>query len=111
MALVNGVRAGLGLAPLARNADLERRATDWAASMAASGTMSHSTNIHQLVGAPWSIAAENVGYGADIASIHAGLVASPGHYANIVEPAVTQVGIGMIVDAAGVVWVTQLFAG
>lgn len=109
--LVNGVRASLGLAALARNGDLDGRARAWAMQMAASGQLSHSSNIGQLVGAPWSRAAENVGRGGDVGAIHAALISSAGHYNNIVDPGVTQIGVGVAVAADGGIWVTQLFAG
>jgi uncharacterized protein YkwD len=42
-------------------------------------------------------------------SVHRALVASPGHYANLVNPDLTHVGVGIHLQGDGV-YVTQVFA-
>ena len=76
---------------------------------------------HQLPGEPrlqlrvadagvhFSRVAENLGVGEDVQSIHAGLMLSAGHRANILEPENNEVGIGVVINKHGL-WVTQDFA-
>ena len=49
-------------------------------------------------GAPsnWRKLGENVGEGADIASVHTAYLNSPGHRANIMDPAFTQIGTAAV---------------
>jgi uncharacterized protein YkwD len=47
---------------------------------------------------------------ADIQSAHNSLMNSPGHRANILQPGVTRIGIGIATDATGNIWITQMFA-
>jgi hypothetical protein len=56
---------------------------------------------------------ENLAVAADAAAAHDGLMNSPGHRANILDPAVTEVGIGALyadVGGARALIVTQMFA-
>lgn len=46
----------------------------------------------------------------EIEDAHAALMKSPGHRANIVQADETRIGIGFAVNAAGDLWVTQMFA-
>jgi len=41
---------------------------------------------------------------------HEGLMNSPGHRANILSPDVTHLGIGVVANANGDIWVTQMFS-
>ncbi|MFQ5556406.1 MAG: CAP domain-containing protein [Acidimicrobiales bacterium] len=108
---VNDLRAGLGLAILARNGDLDARARSWAEQMAAGGVLGHSSNTHGLVASGWATAGENVGVGGSADAVFSALVASSSHYDNMVNPAFTSVGVGVAVDASGAVWTAHLFAG
>ena len=58
----------------------------------------------------WTSWGENVGYGGDIDQVHAALLASQGHRADILNPHYSQVGIG-VVRSGGTVWVTIDFVG
>lgn len=51
----------------------------------------------------WRAAAENIAAGQrSVAEVMAGWVASPGHYANLVNPAYRHVGLGHATSSAGV---------
>jgi uncharacterized protein YkwD len=110
-ALTNDVRAGAGLAPLARDGSLDALAIDWARELASSGRLRHSSIPKSIVGKPWSTAGENVGFGPSVDTVHSALVASAGHYANITGAAYSRIGVGVATDAAGQVWVVEVFAG
>lgn len=110
-ARINGLRASAGVPALTRSLDLDTLAAAWARHLAESGVLAHSTTIQDLVGNGWHTAGENVGYGPDVAAIFGGLVASAPHHDNMVNAAFTSVGVGVYIDADGVVWTAHLFAG
>ena len=108
---INALRASVGVGALSRNGELDALARSWTEYMAGSGDFRHSSIISDLVAGGWSIAGENIGYGPSVDSVYAALQASPSHYDNMVEARFTSVGIGVVVDGAGVLWTTHLFAG
>jgi uncharacterized protein YkwD len=104
---VNAVRAGAGKGALAYDGGLTAYAQAWASYMAGANSLVHS-DLGNVPGA-WTLAGENVGVGPSVASIHNALVASPGHYANIVGD-YSHLGVGVAVDSQGRIWVAQVFA-
>lgn len=107
VALANGVRASAGVPVLGRDESLSTVARRWATSMAAAGGISHNAALGtQVTG--WSKIAENVGMGPDLDTIHRALVASPPHHANLVDPAVTLIGVG-VVASGGTLFVVEVF--
>ena len=52
-----------------------------------------------------------MGFGPSVGTINTALVNSPGHYANMVNPSFTHVGIGVVITPDGRVWVSQVFGG
>ncbi len=106
---INGLRSSVGVAGLSRNGDLDAYARSWARQMGESGNLGHS-NFASLLG-PWSTLGENVAYGSSVSSIFAALSGSSGHYANMVEPSFTNVGIGVWVAPDGTIWTCHIFAG
>ena len=110
---LNGARAAAGLPALAYNASLASVAQSWSAGMATSG-MAHNPSVSAQIPAGWTTGGENVAFAGgypDLAgTIHTNWMNSPGHRANILRGAFTQVGIGYHVDAAGTAWATQVFA-
>lgn len=58
----------------------------------------HASPISAGVTHPWAKLGENVGTGPDVGSIMQAFIASPGHYANIVDPEFTHVGVGVVWD-------------
>jgi hypothetical protein len=93
---LNEVRAEQGLPPFVVNTELADLARAHAALMADAGEIFHAERISTGYGGPWSKLGENVGVGADVAVLIDAFVASPGHYANIIDPAFTEVGVGVV---------------
>jgi uncharacterized protein YkwD len=107
----NALRASVGLGPLVRDGSLDGLAVEWAAELASSGQLRHSTIPKTVVGRPWSTVGENVGFGPNVATVHDALVKSAGHYANLTGAGFSRVGIGVAIDGNGRVWVVEVFAG
>jgi uncharacterized protein YkwD len=107
--LINGLRANQGLGGLTVNNSLTQYARNWSNHMAATGTFAHS-NIASLLN-PWSTVGENLAKGGSVSRLFEALTASPSHYANMVSGAYTHIGVGVWVDAAGVIWATHVFGG
>ena len=108
-AMINGLRANHGLAPLARSAELDAKAMNHAAAMAAKGTLFHS-NVSAGVSPGWTALGENVAYATSVENAQRHLEASPPHLANMLNPAFNQVGIG-VTTVNGLTFVVQVFAG
>ena len=107
LSLTNSLRASKGLPALSTNSTLVAKARNWSASQAAAGGISHS-NLASGAPSNWIRLGENVGKGPSVQSIHNALVASPGHYANLVDPGFQYVGMG-VVNSNGTLYVTQVF--
>ncbi|MPY95758.1 MAG: hypothetical protein GEV08_22705 [Acidimicrobiia bacterium] len=107
LALTNTTRASAGRSPLQAADDLHAYAAAHAQAMAEAGSIYHS-NTSSLLG-PWRAVGENVGVGPSAQAIHDAFVASPSHYANIVDSSYTSMGVGVVVDANGRVWTAHVF--
>lgn len=107
VALTNQLRASKGLPPLQVNAMLVNKARNWAQVQANAGNIFHSTLSNGISG-NWYRLGENVGRGGSVQSIFNALVASPGHYANLVDPGFTYIGLG-VVDVEGGLYMAQEF--
>lgn len=114
---INAARASEWLPPLRLDERLAEAARAHAADMLRRGYLSHMTpeglspaDRAAAVGAEFFLLAENLAVTRDLDSAFLGLMASFRHRANILSPAVTRVGIGVL-DAGlnGRVFV-QLFA-
>ena len=75
--------------------------------MASQGNISHNPNLTSQV-ANWQTVGENVGEGADVATLDTAFWNSPGHRANILDSSYRDVGIGTAY-ADGVLWITVDF--
>lgn len=106
---INALRSSVGVAGLAANGELNNYARWWAKQMADSGNFSHS-DIASLLD-PWTTVGENLGYGPSVTSVFNALVASAGHYQNMVDPRFTSVGVGAYVDSTGRIWTAHIFGG
>ena len=106
-ARVNDERVAHGRAPLTHVRDLQAVAQQQAQAMAARGGLFHDPALGDRV-RDWSRLTENVGQAADLESVHAALMASPGHRANVLDPGVAQIGVGAV-WAGGRLWVSQVF--
>lgn len=93
--LTNQVRAAQGLPGLTIDSQLTSVAQAWAAELASRGVISHNPSVRSQV-TGWKVLGENVGVGGTVDAVHAGFVASPTHYANLVDTAYTKVGFGIV---------------
>ena len=111
----NAERTQRGLQPLRWNADLQRAAGEHARMMAARGAISHrfqgepdlSTRGKQA-GAQFNVISENVAEAPDAVQIHSAWMHSPGHRANLLDPRVDSIGIGVI-SRAGELYAVEDF--
>jgi uncharacterized protein YkwD len=107
--LINDHRSSNGLSALSRDGTLDAEARAWSKHMAEAGGLSHS-DIGRFL-PPWSTVGENVGYGGTVTTIFNSLVASSGHNENMLNGSFSAFGIGVWVDADGLIWTTHIFAG
>lgn len=95
VARINSLRASKGLGSLAVHGELTAIGRNWAGQMAAAGRISHNPNFASQVTANWAKLGENVGVGGSVDSLMQAFINSPGHYANLVDPAFTHIGVGV----------------
>jgi uncharacterized protein YkwD len=124
LALLNRDRRAAGLPELERDARLQEIARGHSREMARTGEVVHVSDksgsavdrvrAAQISPVPRTLA-ENVGRAFSTSEVEHGFMGSPSHRANILNPDMTHVGIGVAVGQAegGVVplFFTQLFAG
>ncbi len=116
--LTNAERASRGLAPLRHNGLLSQAADAHSKDQAAQEKLTHTGSDGSSpgdridrTGYPWRTWAENAagGYGTAERVVD-GWVRSPGHLANILNPNVTEIGLGIAYTAGGYPYWTQVFA-
>ncbi|MFP5376563.1 MAG: CAP domain-containing protein, partial [Acidimicrobiia bacterium] len=107
MARINGYRAQHGLPPLTEDVSLSAVAHTWTQTMAATNNLAHNPLLAQQVTLPWTRLAENVGYGADEASVFQAFVNSAPHRANLLGP-FNGIGVGQVLSG-GRLWTTHVF--
>nr|WP_049780242.1 CAP domain-containing protein [Aromatoleum aromaticum] len=121
----NVFRQEQGLAPVERDAALERAARDFVRFMAKTGRYGHTADGRRpsqralAEGYEYCIVAENIGYqyrsdgfgsSAELAEAFVeGWKNSPEHRRNTLEPAVTQTGVGLAQGADGRFFGVQMF--
>lgn len=103
----NQLRVSVGARPLVFDEALAATARGWAATLAARGAISHNPDLPLVSSGPTAIA-ENVGVGPNLQMVHDALVASRGHYLNLVNPLATRIGIG-VAWGGGQVYVVENF--
>lgn len=117
--LINVERASRKLRPLRWDGMLSGLARTHAVDMRAIRKATHNSPRDgadfrtRLARTPYrsSAAAENVAFNADVAKAHRALMASPGHRRNILDPGLTAIGLGVVVDSRDDwVWVVEDFA-
>ncbi|MEQ8843149.1 MAG: CAP domain-containing protein [Acidimicrobiales bacterium] len=96
VAALNQVRANEGLPPFTVDAELSNLARGHAQVMADAGEIFHANPISGGYSGDWSKFGENVGVGANVQVLVDAFVASPGHFANIIDPAFTEIGVGVV---------------
>lgn len=108
VAAVNRERAAIGLGALSVAGDLTSVARSHSQVMAGGGNLHHNPDLGGAVSG-WEKVGENVGRGPSVDAIHAALMASNGHRRNVLDPGWTELGIGVVIDGGGQIWVTQVF--
>ena len=116
--LINGERSARGLEILAWDRTLAQLARVHADDMKEAGRISHQSSAGggdftvRLSRTTFraSAAAENVAFSVDVEQAHRGLMASPGHRANILNKDLTAAGIGIVADKDGAIYVVEDFA-
>jgi len=110
---VNATRGEAGAAPVREDASLDAMALDHSADMAEAGRIFHNAQLGpdaDARGVVWTMLGENVGSGATVEQVEGALVASPHHYANLVDRRFTRIGAAVIAGPDGRVYITQVFA-
>jgi uncharacterized protein YkwD len=96
---INRERVARGLQPVAVAPDITAVARRWSDTMAATNRLSHNPNFSREL-CCWARVSENVGYTKPYDTqaavrLHQGFMNSPGHRANVLNPQVNQVGVGV----------------
>ncbi|MDQ3411778.1 MAG: CvpA family protein [Chloroflexota bacterium] len=115
--LVNRVRTEHGLNPLAIDPDLTAVSRAHSEEMFSLGYFAHTSKVTgnsvdrlNAAGARYVATGENLAYAPSVATAHLRLLASPDHYANIMNPNFTRIGIGAIRAEHRGLMITQTFA-
>lgn len=115
-ALVNKDRAENGLKPLGLDADLSAVARSHSRDMAKNRFFGHQSPTTGAIedryfraGIAAARMSENVAMHGTIEGAQKGLMNSPGHRKNLLDPDVTLVGIGVFRDPDGQLYITQNF--
>jgi uncharacterized protein YkwD len=109
LAKINALRTSRGLNALQVDGNMDALAQQHTAEMAGSQTLVHTANLKAGVTSNWTKVGENVGEGGSNNQIWDAFLNSPKHLANLLDPAFTHVGIGVVVDSAGIQWTTHRF--
>jgi uncharacterized protein YkwD len=114
---VNAERAKHGLAPLSRDATLDRFAQAKAVEMAARGYFGHTdpdgvTFADRMHAWHWPVAytAENIAFDRDEAHANVAFVTSPPHEANIVDPNERRIGVAVVTVGNGQTFYVEDFS-
>jgi hypothetical protein len=107
-AMTNADRAAAGLRALATAGDLQSFAQSRANEMARSGRLAHTSNLGSKVSG-WKRLGENVGRGPNLRDIETAFMASPSHRQNILDPAFSQLGVGVTWDGKEYFYVAVIF--
>ncbi len=105
----NAHRANNGLPPLVVNNQINTQAQNCSTTQATNDVMAHCTGFQNNYPAGWSFAAENVAAGQAVNSVVSAWIASPGHNANLLDPRLTDIGIGYNISDSGTRYYTQNF--
>ncbi|HVW34488.1 MAG TPA: CAP domain-containing protein [Acidimicrobiia bacterium] len=107
-AMTNADRTAHGLKALSTAADLQALAQQHAQDMARAGVLAHTPNLGTKISG-WQRLGENVGRGPHLADIETAFMNSPSHRENILDPAFTQVGVGVVFDGKEYFYVSVEF--
>jgi uncharacterized protein YkwD len=107
-ALVNRARANHDRKPYKVSLSLSKVAEGQARAMADQQRLFHNprltTEVHN-----WRAIGENVAYTSTVARAHALLMGSAPHRRNLLSSTFRQIGVGVVKDSHGTVWVVEVF--
>lgn len=116
--MVNAERARVGAAPLVPDEELTRLARLKSADMVENGYFSHYSptygspfDMMRRAGISYRVAGENIAGAPSVSSAHEALMKSEGHRKNILNPAFTHVGIGIVQGGPYGMMFCQMFVG
>jgi len=115
-AMLSDARASAGLGSLVRDARLDGAAARHSALMANTQTLAHDATDGdpgariRSAGVAAREQGENVAVAPTVTAAHRALWASPSHRANILHATFARVGVGVVRDAKGLVWVPVVFS-
>ena len=118
LTLLNNDRAKNGLPALKANSQLTRLAEDYAKDMIARGYFAHNNPEGQTpfdrmraAGISYRTAGENLAINSSVDAAEKAFMNSSGHRANILNSGYTDVGIGVVQNSRGQLYVVQEFIG
>jgi uncharacterized protein YkwD len=107
----NQLRASAGAAALTRDAAIDAVAEAWATRMATTGDFRHNPDFFRQIPAGWRTAGENIAMNSyDPAALITQWESSPGHRANLLNPAFDRIGVA-VVEHGGLYYGVQVFGG
>ena len=109
LAQINDLRASRGAAPLQLLSSMTSAARTHTFAMADAGQIYHTNSLSTGAPSGWTKLGENVGYGSGTTMLMDAFINSSGHLRNLVDPAFTHIGIG-VVRSGGVIYTTHRFA-
>ena len=115
--LVNAERAQAGLDPVTLDPELAAIGREHSEEMFRLGYFAHTSPVEGDPGARleaadvlYLVSGENLAFAPTVEIAHAGLMNSPGHRANILNPAFTRLGVGVVRSERRGLMITQEFA-
>jgi uncharacterized protein YkwD len=116
--MLNAARAAEGLAPLPRDATLDKLARQHSEEMMKAGVIGHDVGTGdpaarlQAAGVPARVVGENVATSSsNLENAHRALWASPSHRGNMLRTEFSRSGVAVVRGPDGTVWVTEMFSG
>ncbi len=106
---INQLRTSKGLNALAVDNQITGVAQNWAQQMAEADGISHRLDLRAGISGLWKRLGENVGFGPTVSELMNAFIASPGHYANLVDPSFTHVGVGTVRTSGGLLYTAHEF--
>ncbi len=110
--LMNAERVRSGLPALSADGGIRNVSVAWSTKLSGAQQLSHNPNFAREISAQvtdkWTRVGENVGRGGSVESLHAAFMASPSHRDNVLGD-YNRVGVGVVVDGNGTIWVTFNF--
>lgn len=116
--LINAERAKVGASPLRINDEVTEIARLKSQDMIDKNYFSHTSPTYgspfemlKSFGVSYRTAGENIAMNRSMTSAHTALMNSEGHRKNILNPAYTSIGLGIVTNASGYLYITQMFIG